>query len=208
VPGGVRWQDYLTQFVGLPPELVNQIEAIFNGNPDAGQAALIALGVIRGSDWYKQRYRGIGDGIAKGIIRDEGDYNAYVNGVQQAYRRYYGKDATPEEIETFLKAGFSVDTIERKGQGKAYIDANKGDIQYYAGAFDQGQYSAEELEKLGEQEAGLGSDLGSKIQTRVQQAIRKAQRVFEGQLATPNLSLGSQGLYAPSLGRQNKDLAA
>jgi hypothetical protein len=83
----VRWQDYLTQFVGLPPELVAQIEQIFNGNPDPGTAAMIAIGVIRGSDWYKVRYKGIGEGIAKGIIRDESDYNAYVNQTQQSFRR-------------------------------------------------------------------------------------------------------------------------
>lgn len=208
VPAGVRWQDYLTQFVGLPPELVAQIENIFNGTPDAAQAAVIAVGVIRGSDWYKVKYRGIGEGIMRGILRDESDYNAYVNSVQQSYRRYYGRDAGAEEIEAFLKAGYSPDTVERKGAGKAYVDANRSDLQYYSGAFAEGQLSEEQLTAVGEQEAGLGTTLGASIQTKVAQAVKKAQRVFEGQLATPNLSLGSQGLYAPSLGKQNRDLAA
>jgi hypothetical protein len=187
---------------------VAQIEAIFNSNPDPGMAAQIAIGVIRGSDWYKTKYKGIGQGIAKGIIRDEGDYNAYVNQVQQSFTRYYGREATVEEIEAFLAAGYSVDTIEKKGAGKAYVDANRPDLQYYGGAFAEGQFSEEDLAAYGEQQAGLGSALGTKIQGKVDTAIRKAQRVFQGELATPNLSLGKQGLFAPSLGRQDRDLPA
>jgi hypothetical protein len=204
----VRWQDYLTQFVGLPPELVAQIEQIFNGNPDPGTAAMIAIGVIRGSDWYKVRYKGIGEGIAKGIIRDESDYNAYVNQTQQSFRKYWGRDATSDEIAAWLGAGWSPNVIEQKGQGKAYVEANRGDIQYYAGAFGEGQFSEEQLTAYGEQQSGYGTTLGASLLPKVEQAIRKAQRVFEGQLATPNLSLGQQGLYAPSLGRQSKDLPA
>ena len=189
---------------GLPPDVLNRIDAIFrDGSPNPVERAMAYL---RSTPWYADTYRGIGQGVAKGIIGGEADYRAYVNQVNQHYRQFYGRDATGDEIEAFLTAGYTPGVIGQIGQGKAYVDANKGDIQYLSGAFGEGQLSGQELQTYGEQVVGRESTLGASIQSKVNFALRKMQRVFEGQLATSPLALDS---LSQSQQRQRKpDIAA
>jgi hypothetical protein len=149
------------------------------------------MAYLRSTPWYAQTYRGIGHGIAKGIIGSESDYRAYVNSVQQSYRQYYGRDATGDEIEAFLAAGYAPGTIGQIGAGKAYVDANRGDIQYLAGAFGEGQLDDASLQAYGEEKAGRSSTMGIKLQGALDNALRKMSRVFEGQLATSALGMDS-----------------
>lgn len=149
------------------------------------------MAFLRSTPWYQQTYRGIGQGVAKGIIANEADYRSYVNQVNQHYRQFYGREASVEEIETFLTAGYAPGVIGQIGQGYANVQANRPEWQYLSGAFAEGQLSEAELTALGEQQAGRTSTLGTTIQERVSTALKKVQRVFEGSLATSPMGLES-----------------
>lgn len=186
-PGGtpqLDWKAYLTDYLGIPADVAAIVDAIFREESDPGRAAFRAIAYIRGTDWYKQTYRGIGTGIQKGVVQDERGYRDYVNRVNQVFRQYYGRDATPDEIERFLDEGASVERIGLRGAGFANVQANRGDYQYLSGAFGGGRLTEEQLTALGEQEAGLDSALGENIQQSVQKALQRMQRVFQGQVAT------------------------
>jgi hypothetical protein len=178
---------------GLPPEVQAAIDRIFrDGAPDA---AARALAYLRSTDWYKQEYRGIGAGVSRGIFGNEADYRQWRNQVQNYFRQYYGRDATGDELESFANQGFDANTVGQIGAGKAYVDANRGDIQYLGGAFDAGQFTEDELKAYGEHQAGRTSALGESIKSKVESAMKKVERVFQGSLATsPALeqSLGQQ----------------
>lgn len=200
----VDWRRWLEDW-GFPPEVVNELDRIFRTDPDTARAAANALAYVRGTDWYRQTFPGIDNARRVGLIRDERDYErdyrAYVNEVNQLYRQQYGRDVTNDEIVRYLGEGVNLDIIGRRLAGEAYIGANRGDLQYLAGAFGEGRLSEEQLTALGRQQAGLGSLLGADLLRRIGMAEQRLRRVFEGQLASPSLSLGPAGLSAPSLDR-------
>jgi hypothetical protein len=192
------WSSMLGLY-GLPSDVAAKVSAIFSQTSDINQAVALALAYVRGTDWYSQTYPGIQEGIARGVVSNEADYRAYVNQLQQLNKQYYGIDVTSQQIADYLKAGYSVGHVGQLFQGDAYVKANANDLQYLSGAFGDGRLSSDQLQSLGQENAGLDSAMGQKIQGLVQKATQRMQTVFNGQVATPSLSLGGGGLAASSL---------
>ena len=186
----------------LPPEIEAVVAQILAADPTNGAAR--ALAYIRGTDWYKQAYYGIGGGIKSGIIGNEADYRSYVSSVKQSFAQYYGRDPTQAELADYLARGYTPGVVDQIGGGHAWATANRGDTQYLLGAFDTGQLSDAELEALGQQQVGRGSTAGAAFQARLQQAGAKMSRLFEGVAGSPSFQLGSGGLSAPSLQTKQK----
>jgi hypothetical protein len=192
----------------LPAELAAQLDRIIrSGDPNAEDRAYRFL---RTSEWYKQEYKGIDAGVMKGILpggpgNAEAAYRQYRTQTQGLYQQYYGRQATQDEIASFLTLGYTPEHIGQVGSGYAYVAANQGNIQYATGAFDT-QLTAEELKAYGEEQSGLDSALGQKIKTRVDAALAKAQRVFAGQVGTS--ALGDAALSQNLQNSRKPDIAA
>ena len=189
-----NWADLLGQF-GFDAEIQDAVNKMFSQGYTIGQ--IIAW--IRGTNWYKITYPGISEGIAKGILRDERDYRSYVNEVNQLYRRYYDRLLTSEETRAYLTEGVTPGIVKGRLEGQAYIKANRGEIQYYAGAFGEGRYGENELRQYGEQKAGLGSQVGARLETALELATQRFRRVFEGVNAVAGFGVSGSSLSAPSL---------
>lgn len=207
--GPTDWSSMLGIY-GLPTDVQNKINQIFANTSDVNQATALAMAYIRGTNWYAQTYPGIQEGIARGVISNEADYRAYVNQLQQLNKQFYGTDITSQQIADYLKAGYSTGHVNQLFQGHAYATANRNDLRYLTGAFGEGPISDQDLETLGQENAGLDSAMGQKLQSLVQKAQQRMQTVFNGTLATPSLSLGANGLQSPGLAgtRQSPDVAA
>lgn len=198
--------DYSSYFdyLGLPKDLIDEVNRMFADGGDDIQATIIrVVGYLRGTDWYKQTFPGIGEAIARGLVTDERGYRAMFNQVGQVYRQYAGRDLTTEEFAGHLREGVNVDTIARRFQGEAFIGANRADIQYYSGAFGQGRLTDDQLRQLGQHQAGLGTPGGLGLSRQFEEAIRRAESVFRGSLATlaknPLFREAAQG--GPDVGR-------
>ena len=123
----------------------------------------------------------------------EAAYREYKNRVDQIQRRYYGRGVTNIDISAYLSAGYDPDTLDKMGAGYADIQANRQNYQYYAGNFGGGILTEEELAMLGRQYAGLGSTMGERIRGKIDEAIKRYERVFQG-------TLGSSASLEASLG--------
>lgn len=193
-------------FTDMPPEVEQEFAKLFTDPSDPEH--LKALAYLRGTDWHHQKYSGFAAGVQNGLFGSEADYNAWHSQILDSYRQYYGRAPTAAELATFASQGFNAGVVHQIGEGHAWAQANTGDVQYALGAFDAGRVDPNSLEVLGQQYAGRSSDLGTKLQGRFELAMKKMQRIFEGTLASPNLSLGSGGLSAPSLNPKNpQDIA-
>ena len=196
----VDWATVYWGSLGLTPDLINQINKIFGLYPDQSIAFQVAQQYLRGTDWYSQTFPGIAYGIRNGLFTDETGYRAYVNDVNQLYRQYQDRDVTGDEVALWLSQGRNTAQLGRAFQGHAIAQAEAPDRQYEAGAFTpEGHLSQIDLEAYGQQQAGNTSPLGMQIAQRLQQAHDRVSKIFQGTLATPNFSLGPQGLYAPSI---------
>lgn len=181
----------------LPPDIEAIVAQILASDPTNGAAR--ALAYIRGTAWYKTTYFGIAGGIKSGVISDEAGYRAWVSQVRDTFTRFYGRPPTPNEIAAYLASGFAPTTVEQIGGGHAWANANQGDVQYTLGAFGEGRLTQAELETLGQQNVGRETAAGAGLQTKLQQAAARMQRIFEGVLASPNFQIGGAGISAPSL---------
>jgi hypothetical protein len=194
------WESVLGVY-GLPADVIAEVRRIWNSTDDSQQAAMLAIGYVRGTPWYAQTFPGIQEGFRLGIVANERDYRAYTNELNQVYRRFYGRDVGGAEVASWLKQGADPNLIAGKLGGEAYVKAYGGDTQYVAGAFSEGRLTAEELTAFGEQKAGLQSTQGTVLERRVNQALERARRAAEGVLASPNLTTGTGRLSAPGLGK-------
>jgi hypothetical protein len=208
--GGENWAAAYFGSFGLPPDVVKKVNEIFGKYDDTERAVQFALAYIRGTPWYAETYPGIQFGIAKGIISNEQEYRQYVNAVDVLTRRYQGRNVFGTEVASWLHEGFSPELIGLRFQGSANVATFGQDYRYYLGAFGEGQPSQQEMQALGEQQAGLENPMGLRLKRALDQALTRYQKLFEGQAATPSLSLGKQGLNAPSLlgGRTTPDVGA
>lgn len=199
---GIDWSTYFGYW-GLPREAIEVIDKIFRDNPDPGTAAAMALAYIRGTDWYRQTYPGIQEGMRTGIIRDEADYRSYLNQTNFYARQYLGRDIGADEIAALLREGATPDVYGKRLGGAAYVRAYGNDLQYLAGAFGEGRLDANQLQKFGEQRMGLGSGLGMILEQSLEQASGRLRRIFEGVLAQPSLSMSggrlAQGAKPPDV---------
>jgi hypothetical protein len=201
------WAQFYFGSLGLPADVIAKIDDIFRKNDDPTAASQIALAYIRGTPWYAQTFPGIQEGMKLGIVGDERDYRAYVNAINQQSINYQGRAISGSEIGAFLTNGLSVDTVTRQYAGAADINVNRNDYQYYAGNFGDGQLTNPELTGLGQQNAGLGNTVGLRVQRALAMASQRAQKIFDGPLSTPSLSLNKGGLSAPSLSTNQNDIA-
>jgi hypothetical protein len=151
-----------------------------------------AIAWLRTTPWHQAEYRGLFAGVGLGLFSNEGEYRAYRNQVNNSYLQNYGRAATADELEGFINQGYSAGVVGQIGAGHAYAEANRADTQYLTGAFGGGQLSEQELQSYGEQRAGRDSALGSSILAKVESAMAKVNRVFQGQNASS--ALGDQNL--------------
>jgi len=186
---------------GLPTDVQSKVNQIFANTADVNQATSLAMAYIRGTPWYAQTYPGIQEGIAKGVINDESGYRNYLNQVNGLTQQYQGRQVGSDELAGYLQNGYSPTHVGQLYAGKAYVNANQNDIQQAAGAMDsQGQFTGTELTALGNENAGLDSELGQRIQNRFNIAKQRIQTAFSSSLATPGLSTSGGRLQATSLG--------
>lgn len=186
---------------GLPADVQNKVQQIFSNTPDVTQATALAMAYVRGTTWYGQTYPGIQEGIAKGIIGNEADYRQYLNNVNTLTKQYLGRDISATEIGDYLKQGYDPSRIGRIYQGGAIAKTSGADWNYLAGAFDEnGALTADEQSALGQEQAGIDTLLGQKVQRRLDLAKQRMAGVFGGRLATPSLSVANGRLAATSLG--------
>ena len=127
------------------------------------------------------------------------NYYSFRDTVGDEYRRRnptVGEAVTNEALDALFKTGKSVETILAEYRGIDFIAANRGDIQGTAGAFNfgaggagPGAFSEEELKALGEQEAGITTELGLDMQRRVATATQRMSRIWQGQSVQGAVSL-------------------
>lgn len=203
------WASIYFSNLGLPPDVVNQVNQIFSKYSDINEATAAALAYIRGTPWYAGTFPGIQYGIQHGIISNESDYRQYVTSIDVSAQRYLGRHISGDEIMSYLVGGLSPTIVGQQYAGQANVQAFGGDYKYVLGAFGEGQPSQAELTALGQEQVGLDNPVGLRMQRAIKNATDRLNTIFQGQTATPSLST-TGGLSAPSLlGQQQKpDVAA
>lgn len=183
------WRAYLANW-GFEDADVTELDRIFKTYTDPTQAAAAGLAYIRGTQWYSRTFQGIGAGIKAGLFSDEAGYRAYVNDMNQVYRRFYNRDVTTQEVSDFLNNGTNPNAINQHLTGQAAVQAQLPDLQYQLGAFDsQGRATDAEVSAYGDQLGGLSNMIGPKLQDRLDKARQKMATIFQGVSATPSLSM-------------------
>lgn len=195
------WASAFFGSLGLPADVAAKINEIFSQYNDTASASAAALAYIRGTPWYDQTFPGIKDAMMKGIVSNEGEYRSLLNQQNQLYRQYLGRDISGGEYASNLGEGANLNTIGGRLQGAALANTYGNDWRYKLGAFGDanGGPSPEDLKALGEEQAGLDSPLGQVIKQRLDMAQQRFQKIFEGSLARPSLSLASGRLSSPGL---------
>ncbi len=186
--------------LGLDASTIAGLTKTLTGVTDAAQAQLLGQNYLRQSSWYQQTFPGFDLGVRAGLFTDETGYRSYVNALTQSSQQYLGRAVTTAEVTQALQAGVDPALYANRLQGNALAQTLGPQAQYEAGAFtSEGRLSSGELQAYGQEKAGIDTPLGQAITQRLQQAQQRMQGLFSGTLATPNLSLGPQGLFAPSL---------
>lgn len=185
------WGAYLG-LAGLDQEALQAINAV-KRTGDLSTDIPNILNAVRQTQWYAKTYPGIGNAIAKGLVTNEAGYRAMQNDFNQVYQQYYGRPISLGEFSSFLGEGIDAGILQKRIQGDQYIQANKGDIQYVAGAFGEGRLSDSELQDVGRNQAGLGTQQGASLQSALDKALQRAQRIFQGTLASMDVNRNSSG---------------
>lgn len=200
---------------GLPPDIAAQVNQIFRNHPgDPTAAAQEAIAYVRGTDWYAQTFPGIAQARAIGFIGtdlgSEREYKQIYNSYNSYYQEYQGRHMTFDEAFRLFSSGAAPTFVGQQFQGAAYVAANKGDIQYYSGAFGTGRLNDNQLAAYGQEQAGYDTPMGQKLSAQFQTALSRFQRVYQGTLAAPGQSVGGAGLKSDSLlgGKVTPDLPA
>lgn len=114
------------------------------------------------------------------------------------YHQYTNDGVSRAEVEQAYSAGTPVNDIAKQFAGKAFIEANKGEIQQTTGAFgDAGQLTPEQLTALGSEQAGYDTPLGQVALAAYGKAQQRLQGVFKGFLASPSLTIQGGKLRGP-----------
>lgn len=204
--------DWATSFfssLGLPGDVQAKVNQIFTQYSDVNAASAAAIAYIRGTPWYAQTYPGIQDAITRGLVSDEAGYRGLLNQQTQVYKQYAGRDITSAEFAANLKEGASVDTLAKRFQGTAYVGAYGPDIRYALGNFGEGTPpSGSDLQALGEQEVGLSSPVGVRLERALEQANKRLLGVFGGTLGSPSLTLAGGRLASQRVASAKPDVAA
>lgn len=193
------YKAFFSQY-GVPSDVQgNIISLLTKYASDPTMATALATQYLRGTDWYQTKFPGFNAGVQNGLFTDESGYLSYLNNINNIYNQYLGRHVSGDEINALLSEGVNPGIVANRFQGQAYIQANKPEIQYLAGAFGNGQLTPDQLTALGNEKAGIDTAQGQlqdKILQKAQQVLTKLQG---GNLANPSLSLGNNGLTAPSL---------
>jgi len=196
----VDWAGAFFGALGLPDDVMNQVTQILRDHAqDQTLAQALATQYIRSTGWYAIHYPGALEGIANGTIADEAGYTSYMNQLNVLSNQYNGRAISGDEVKGYLQAGYNPGYVANLYQGQAYVSANKPELQYLAGAFGQGAMSQDQLTAVGNESAGIDSPLGQLQQKIITKAQQIQSKITSGTLATPSLSLGTNGLSAPSL---------
>ena len=194
------WASAFFGALGLPDDVMNQVTQILRDHAqDQTLAQALATQYIRSTSWYSVHYPGALEGIANGTIADEAGYTSYMNQLNVLSNQYNGRAISGDEVKGYLQAGYNPGYVANLYQGQAYVSANKPELQYLAGAFGQGAMSQDQLTAVGNESAGIDSPLGQLQQKIITKAQQIQSKITSGTLATPSLSLGTNGLSAPSL---------
>jgi hypothetical protein len=211
--GPPDWAQVYFGTLGLPPDAIQAVDAIFAKYPtDPQTAILLSQQYIRTTPWFANNFPGFFYGLKAGLYGDENGYRQYVNQVNNYSMQYFSRPVSTGEIEAYLTAGYDPNYVGKLYDATLIQNTQAGEFQYELGAFGEGgQASASELNALSGQSAGINSQIGARMAQRLQQAHARMLGMFQGSLASPQLSLGNQGLNAPSLAGQkpgNLDIPA
>lgn len=193
--------------------LTNGVDITLLGKQLNASANLASLQKLSVSNYFTQDELQQIANTNAGLPSQTGDYLngllQYTQSIAPLYSQY-GVPLARTVVENNFKNGVTSDTIGKQLQGNAYIQANAPDIQYLSGAFGNGTLTGDQLTAYGQQQAGLDTGLGEQLNTMISKAQARLNRIFQGSLATPSISLSSSGgLTAPSLGAPTKpDVAA
>jgi hypothetical protein len=206
-PGGDGTPDWAQVYfgtLGLPPDAIKTVDAIFAKYPtDPQTAILLSQQFIRTTPWFANNFPGFFNGLKAGLFGDENGYRQYVNQVNNYSMQYFNRPVATGEIEAYLTAGYDPNFVGKLYDSTLIQNTQAGEFQYELGAFGEGgAASASELNALAGQSAGINSQIGARMAQRLQQAHTRMLGMFQGSLASPQLSLGNQGLNAPSLAGQ------
>lgn len=170
---------------GIPDGLAKQLADILRANP--GTDGLNHMfDYLRTTDWFGQAYAGFNQGAQSGLFDGSlgglSGYRQWRHSVADSYTQYYGRDATVAELMDYGSRGYDANTIGEIGQGHSLAVSQGNDWQYYFRNFDQGSLSDAEKEAYGQLLSGRSSDLGLRIQARLQSAMQRSQSLFSGVL--------------------------
>lgn len=194
------WYKAFFQQYGLPGNVQQDVMNIltkYASDPTTAQA--LATQYLRQTPWYQTTFPGFNEGVRNGLFTDETGYRSYLNAYNALYNQYLGRHITSDETQALLNEGVSPTTLGNRFQGQAYIAANRPEIQYLAGAFGNGQLNEQQLTALGNEQAGIDTQQGQLQQKILAKAQQIHDKLFQGNPATPSLSIGAAGLYSPSL---------
>lgn len=196
-PGGEEPPSEDHGIPGLPPEVAQRLDAIIRQYGGGEPAVRRAMQWLMTTPWFKQEYAGYDVGFSKGMFGDVmsgglARYRQYKSTIQGQWRQYYGRDVTQAEIVNFINQGYDEGQTARVGQGYTIAQANKGEWDYLSGAFGGGILTEEERKAYGEQQAGIETAFGQTVQNKVNAAMQRMQRVFQGTLGSS--VLGDQAL--------------
>lgn len=204
------YKSFFAQY-GLPADAQASIINILKQYAsDPTTAQTLAQQYLRGTDWFATTFPGFSSGVTNGLFTDETGYRSYLNSVNGLYNQYTGRHVSGDEVTALLQEGANPQLLANRFQGQAWVGAHSNEVQQASGAFGDGQLTPDQLTALGNENAGIDTEQGQKLQTMLAKAQQRAQTVFQGVLGTPNLKLGSNGLSAPGLlgAQQTPDVAA
>lgn len=185
---------------GVPADVQgNLLDILKKYASDPSTAQALSTQYLRTTPWYQTAFPGFSAGVNNGIFTDETGYRGYLNSINNVYNQYLGRHVSGDEVSALLAEGVSPSTVANRFQGQAYINANRNDIQYLGGAFGEGQMNKDQLTALGNENAGIDTQMGQIQQKVLAKAQQIRDKLYTGSLATPGLSLGANGLNSPSL---------
>lgn len=203
----IDWRSWLEDW-GFDSQIIERLDGM-SRRYDAAHSDMFvrdAVAYLRSTEWHKNMFVGFTEAVKSGLLTDERQYRQYVNGVNDAYKRYLGRDISSQELVESFRQAFDPQRVEGELQAGAYVKANRGDINYLFGAFDQGELSDDQLKSYGRQQVGIGNVQGQDLLSRVAKAQERLRRVFEGTLGTGSLTLQSGRLSSPSLSQNPSDI--
>jgi hypothetical protein len=196
---------------GLPQDVQDALIGLLTKYAaDPSTAMALSTQYLRSTPWFQTTFPGFSSGVQNGMFTDETGYRNYMNTINSIYNQYMGRHVSGDEINALLKEGAAPQLVANRFQGQAWVQANTAETQYLGGAFGQGRLSSDQLTALGNENSGIDTAQGQIQQKILAQAQRIQQKIFTGTLATPSLSLGTNGLTAPSLAgnQQTPNVAA